>query len=78
MPEGGADRGIALGLIVAGACLAALGLALILAERFLPLGRLPGDLVVRRGRWVVYVPLATMLLVSLGLTLLLNLFTRRR
>jgi hypothetical protein len=57
--------------------LAAAGLLLLFADRIPWLGRLPGDLVIRRERWTLYLPLATMLLVSLVLTLLLNLFGRR-
>ncbi|NGP53209.1 DUF2905 domain-containing protein [Thioalkalivibrio sp. XN8] len=42
----------------------------------LPLGRLPGDFVIRRDGFTLYFPLATGLLVSLILTLLLWLFRR--
>ncbi|MDN3557984.1 DUF2905 domain-containing protein [Halomonas maura] len=42
----------------------------------LPLGHLPGDLLIRRGNTTVYVPLTTMLLISVVLTLLLWLFRR--
>jgi len=41
-----------------------------------PLGRLPGDFAVRRGNVSFYVPLATSLVVSLVLTILLALFRR--
>ena len=40
-------------------------------------GRLPGDIVWRRGNVTVYVPLGLMLLLSILLTLLLNLIFRR-
>lgn len=43
----------------------------------LPLGRLPGDLSYRRGNTRVYFPLATMLLISAVLTIVLNLLVRR-
>lgn len=59
-----------------GAALFIVGLLLALAGR-LGLGRLPGDLVWRRGPVTVFFPLATSLLLSLLLTLLLNLFARR-
>ena len=66
-------------LIGAGALLVVLGLALLLAERFpaLRLGRLPGDLRVQRGNFSFYFPLATSILVSAVLTLLLWLWSRR-
>lgn len=52
-------------------------LLLILARLNLHLGRLPGDIVYRGRHSVVYFPWVTMLLVSLVVTLLVNLFTRR-
>jgi hypothetical protein len=42
----------------------------------LPIGRLPGDLSFRRGNTTFYFPLATSILASIILTLLLALFRR--
>jgi Protein of unknown function (DUF2905) len=64
-------------LIATGLVLAAFGVLLVFAGRIPLLGRLPGDIVVQRENWTVYVPLATMLLLSLVLTLVLNLFAGR-
>jgi hypothetical protein len=64
-------------LLVLGAVLAAVGLLLVLAPRIPWLGHLPGDILVRRERFTFYAPLATSLVVSIVLTLLLNLFLRR-
>ena len=61
-----------IGLIVA-----ATGVVLMVGER-LGLGRLPGDLTFRRGNLRVYLPIATSIVVSVVLTILLNLFLRRR
>jgi DUF2905 family protein len=63
-------------LIVAGILIAALGLVLLLADRVPGLGRLPGDLVLRRGGVTFYLPLATCLLLSVVLTLILALLRR--
>ena len=52
------------------------GLILLLARLHLPLGRLPGDIVIRRDNLTCIFPLATSILLSLGLTLLLNLIAR--
>jgi len=41
------------------------------------IGRLPGDLYIRRGNWSLYFPITTSILVSLILTLALSLFFRR-
>ena len=64
-------------LIVGGATLLAVGLLFVLLARALPGGRLPGDFVVSRGPLTCIVPLATSLLLSVILTLLLNLWARR-
>jgi hypothetical protein len=68
--------GLARALLVLGALILALGLVLTLAGRIPWLGRLPGDIVYRRGGFTLYVPLATSILLSLLLTLLLRLFRR--
>ena len=56
-------------LVVVGLGLAALGLAIMAG---LPLGRLPGDVVVRRGNVTLYLPLATSVVLSLLLTLVVS------
>jgi hypothetical protein len=67
-------------LIVAGAVLIAAGLVLTYGGRvpFLSsLGRLPGDLVFRRGGTTIYVPIVTSIVLSLLLTLVLARVARR-
>jgi hypothetical protein len=60
---------IGLVLVVVGG-LAALGVRL-------PFGRLPGDISIQGERGGIFIPLGTMIVVSLVLTLLVNLFLRR-
>jgi hypothetical protein len=60
-------------LIVLGLAVAAAGVAMWLG---LPLGRLPGDVVIRRGAFSFYVPLTSCVLVSVVLTVLLALLRR--
>ncbi len=62
-------------LIIIGLALLAIGLLWPWLGR-LPLGRLPGDIVIERGGFRLYVPLVTMLLASLLISLLLWLFRR--
>ncbi|MGD9656760.1 MAG: DUF2905 domain-containing protein [Methylocystis sp.] len=62
-------------LIVAGLVLIGLGVLWTVGERF-GLGRLPGDIVVERGNFRFYFPLATSLVLSLVISLLLWLFNR--
>ena len=63
-------------LIAAGALLAVVGVVLILAGKVPFLGRLPGDIVYRKGGTTFYFPLVTCLLLSLVLSLVLSLFRR--
>lgn len=64
-------------LVVVGLVTVAAGVVLLLVGRLPWLGRLPGDIVVERERFRFYFPLATSIVVSLVVTLLLNLFFRR-
>jgi hypothetical protein len=64
-------------LILIGAVVLVLGVGLVAADRISWLGRLPGDVVVRRGPVTFYFPIVTSIVVSLVLTLVLNLFWRR-
>ena len=60
-------------LVVVGLGIAAVGLSMMLG---VPFGRLPGDFVVRRGTFSFYFPLATSIVLSILLTLLMALFRR--
>jgi hypothetical protein len=60
-------------LVVAGIALVAVGLLVMWG---VPFGRLPGDLVFRRGSFTFYFPLVTSIALSLILTLLLALLRR--
>ena len=64
-------------LMIAGIILFLIGGGLYLAVRFgLPLGRLPGDICFGNGNFTFYFPLATSILISVILTILLNLLAR--
>ena len=41
-----------------------------------PIGRLPGDIVVRRGSFSFYLPITTSIIVSVALTVLMAIFKR--
>ncbi len=60
-------------LVVVGLAIAGIGALLMLG---LPLGRLPGDIVYRRGNVTIYMPLATGVLLSVVLTLALSWWRR--
>jgi len=57
-------------LILLGVILVVLGLALLLLPRITGLGRLPGDIIIKRENFTVYFPLGTCILVSLILSLI--------
>jgi hypothetical protein len=63
-------------LMIIGAILVVLGLALWLSPRIPWLGRLPGDIVIKRENFSFYFPLGTCILLSLILTLILYLFRK--
>lgn len=64
-------------LVITGLALVVLGGLFWVGSR-LGLGRLPGDIVVRRGNFTFFFPLATSILLSLLLTLILWLVNRLR
>jgi hypothetical protein len=64
-------------LLLAGVLIAIAGLLMMLGER-LGLGRLPGDIAMRRKSTTVYFPIVTSLVLSVVLTLLLNLLIRKK
>ena len=68
--------GIGRFLILAGIVLLVLGGLLVLLGRVPVLGRLPGDILFRRDGLTIYVPLVTMLLLSIVLTIVLNVVVR--
>jgi hypothetical protein len=60
-------------LVVGGLIVAGIGMLVMLG---VPVGRLPGDITVRRGNFTFYFPLATSIIASILLTLLLALLRR--
>jgi uncharacterized membrane protein len=69
------DRSVGLLVVVAGVFIIVAGL-LIYSGALSWFGRLPGDIRYERGSVRVYIPIVSMLLISLALTLLFNLLRR--
>jgi hypothetical protein len=63
-------------LIVIGVALALVGLALTFGPRLPFLGRLPGDVMWRKGGTTVYFPIVTCIVLSILLTLVFSLFRK--
>ena len=64
-------------LVVAGVVIALLGVVIVLGPRIPILGRLPGNLKLEVGEVTIYIPLATMLIVSVVASVVLGLMSRR-
>jgi hypothetical protein len=60
-------------LVIVGLLIAGIGALLLLG---VPIGRLPGDVVVQRGRGTFYFPVVTCIVVSVVLTVILSFFRR--
>jgi len=63
-------------LILLGVLIAGMGFLLLMGEKIPWVGRLPGDIIIRKRNFTFYFPLATSILISLILTLLFTLFRR--
>jgi len=65
-------------LIITGLIIAVLGVILMLAGKVPFLGRLPGDIIIERKNFTFYFPLATSIILSIILTLILWIIGRIR
>ena len=63
-------------LLIIGLVLVVVGGLSIIGVR-LPFGRLPGDIVIEGERGTIYIPITSMIVISLVLTLVANVFFRR-
>lgn len=64
-------------IIFIGLLLVVAGLLVMFSGKFLGLGRLPGDIFIRKGNFTLYFPIVTTILLSILLTIILNIFFRR-
>ncbi len=64
-------------LVLLGAVLMVLGVVFVLAPKIPFLGKLPGDIHLKGKNWSFSFPVVTCIVISIVLTLLLNLFSRR-
>ena len=63
-------------LIFLGAFIILIGVLLLIGEKIPWIGRLPGDIIIRKKNFTFYFPLATSILISIILTLLFTLFRK--
>lgn len=64
-------------LIVAGVLIAIAGAALLAGGKIPAIGRLPGDIVIKRENFTFYFPLTTGIIISLLVTLLFRLMGKK-
>jgi hypothetical protein len=57
-------------LILTGVAIIILGVVILFIDKVPLLGKLPGDIVVRKKNFTLYFPLATMILLSVGLSVI--------
>ncbi|MDA8099818.1 MAG: DUF2905 domain-containing protein [Nitrospiraceae bacterium] len=66
------------GLILFGAVLVVVGLLLLFSGKLPFLGKLPGDIVIKRDNFTFFFPLATSIIVSVVISLILWLINKSR
>lgn len=64
-------------LLTIGGGLVLIGLLFMGMSKLLGIGRLPGDIYYQKGNFTFYFPIVTCIVLSLVLTLVFNLFSRR-
>ncbi len=63
-------------LILLGVFIILIGVLLLVGEKIPWIGRLPGDIIVRKKNFTFYFPIVTSILISIILTLLFTLFRK--
>ncbi len=64
-------------IIIIGAFLILLGTILLFIDKIPIFGKLPGDIIIRRKNFTLYLPIATSVLLSILLTILLRFISRK-
>ncbi|MFH1621602.1 MAG: DUF2905 domain-containing protein [Candidatus Omnitrophota bacterium] len=64
-------------LLIMGACIAAIGLVFMVIDKIPFLGKLPGDINIQKENFSFYFPITTCILISIALSLIFWLFSRR-
>ncbi|MEJ2739954.1 MAG: DUF2905 domain-containing protein [Dehalococcoidia bacterium] len=63
-------------LLILGGIIIVIGLVLVFSHHIPFLGKLPGDIVVKKDNFSLYFPLVTFLLISIVLTIIINVVLR--
>jgi hypothetical protein len=68
--------GIGKILLIVGAIIVVVGLILVFSSHIPFLGKLPGDIVIKKENFTFYFPIVTMIIVSVVLTIIINVILR--
>jgi hypothetical protein len=63
-------------LIVLGAVIAGIGVLLMVGDKIPWIGKLPGDIIIRREKFTIYFPIVTCIILSILLTIIFSLFRK--
>lgn len=63
-------------IIIFGIIFILIGIIFYFSDK-LPLFKLPGDIIIKRKNFTIYIPLVTMILISIILTIILNLIFKK-
>ncbi len=63
-------------MIIAGAIFIVIGVIFLFGDKIPLLGKLPGDLIIRKKNVTIYIPIVTSILLSILLTVILNFFRK--
>jgi hypothetical protein len=63
-------------MVLAGTIILVIGLLFMVSDK-IPIGRLPGDIQIGSGKFKLYIPIVTSILLSLVITIILNFFSRK-
>jgi hypothetical protein len=63
-------------LVILGVVLVVVGLGFMFADKIPYIGRLPGDIYIKREKFSFYFPLATCIIISIILTILFSIFRK--
>ncbi len=63
-------------LIILGVVIAGMGVLLLIGDKIPWIGRLPGDILVKREKFTFYFPIVTCIIMSIILTILFSLFRK--
>ena len=63
-------------LIIFGIVIAGIGVLLLVGDKIPWIGRLPGDIMIKREKFTFYFPIVTCIIISIILTLLFSLFRK--